>query len=225
MGIQADFFRDAYDLAFQISPIALTGGIASDIPGGAMPIAMLLGGLLGFVQGAITTGGLSMQDFPWRFIPQEGAQVISQSLGEYPFANRQIAANATIENPLNISYRMIDPVNTVGGYLTKLPMFTSLRESLNSHNNKGGTYTIIMPSLILKDCVLLDMVSSDSPGQQQQAAWTLNFRKPLISAQAGVQAFNGLMSILDSGGVASTGSWSGIATSIGNQASGLLGAL
>ncbi|MGC9216170.1 hypothetical protein [Acidithiobacillus sp.] len=225
MGAQADFFRGAYDLAFQVSPIALTGGIASEIPGGAIPIALLLGSLLGFVQGAITTGGLTLQDFPWRFIPQSGTQVLSQSLGEYPFANRQIAANATIENPLNITYKLINPVNTDGGYITKLPMFTSLRESLNTHNNSGGTYTIIMPSLILKDCVLLDMTDSTSGDKQQQIEWTMNFRKPLISIASGQQAFNGLMGIIENAGMATGSAWSGIATSIGNQASGLIGAL
>ena len=222
MGTQADFFRGAYDLAFQISPIALTGGLAASIPGGALPISALIGGLAGFVQGAVSNGGLSLQDFPWRFIPLPGTQVISQSIGEYPFANRQIAANATIENPLNISYKLINPVNDAGGYLTKLPIFTSLRESLNSHNNAGGTYTILMPSLILQNCVMLDMVDATSGGMQQQVEWTLNFRKPLISTQAGTQAFSGLMSILNSGQVATSPSWSGVTASIGNQFSGLV---
>ncbi len=225
MGIQADFFRGAYDLAFQISPIALTGGIASGIPGGAIPISLLLGGLAGLAQGMISNGGLSLQDFPWRFIPQTGTQVISQSLGEYPFANRQVAANATIENPLNISYKMINPVNTAGGFITKLPIFTSLRESLNTHNNTGGTYTIIMPSLILQNCILLDMSDCTEEGTQQQTEWMMNFRKPLISQQAGMQAFSGLMTMIKNGGVVTTPSWSGIATSVGNQFSSLVGAL
>jgi hypothetical protein len=84
MGLQSDFFRDAYDLAFQVSPIALTGGIASEIPGGAMPISLLLGGLGGLLQGVIGGAGFSVASFPWRFLPQAGTQVLSQSIGEYP---------------------------------------------------------------------------------------------------------------------------------------------
>lgn len=225
MGIQAEFFRDAYDLAFQVSPIALTGGIAESIPGGVLPISALIGGLAGFVQGAVSNGGLSMSDFPWRFIPQPGTQVLSQSLGEYPFANRHVAANATIENPLNITYVMVAPVNAAAGYITKLPIFTSLRESLNTHNNMGGTYTLIMPSLILPDCVLLDMTDSTSGGTQQQIEWTMNFRKPLISVSAATQSFNGLMKQLRQGSKNTAPSWSGIGSSIGSQVSGLVSAL
>jgi len=225
MGLQSDFFRDAYDLAFQVSPIALTGGIASEIPGGAMPISLLLGGLGGLLQGVIGGAGFSMASFPWRFIPQAGTQVLSQSIGEYPFADRRVAANATIENPLNITYKMIAPVQDAGGYLTKLPIFTSLQASLKQHNNAGGTYTIIMPSLIMTDCVMLEMVDATSGGKQQQIEWMMTFRKPLISIQAGDQAFSSLMNAINNGASVTSPSWSGVASSIGSQVSGLVGAL
>lgn len=225
MGAQSDFFRDAYDLTFQVSPIILTGGIASGIIGGMLPISLLLGGLAGLVQGAISNGGITMRDFPWRFLVQPGTQVISQSIGEYPFANRHVAANATIEQPLNISYKLINPVNNAGGYLTKLPLFTSLQSSLVAHNSSGGTYTLIMPSLILQNCVMLDMSDATAGGTQAQIQWIMNFRKPLISVQAGQQAFNGLMNILSQGQQSATGAWSGIEASVGSQVSNLVNAL
>ena len=218
MAFQSTFFRDSYDLAFQVSPIILTGGIASGIPGGMLPIIMLVGGLAGFAQGLLSSGGLSMQDFPARFIPTPGTTAILQSIGQYPFANRNIAANATIEMPKNIGFQMIAPVQDSGGYLTKLALFTSLQSALNNHNNNGGTYTLATPSMIFPDCVMLGMTdATQTSSKQQQIMWQLDFQQPLISLQSAQAAFNGLMGLLDSGAQVAAGSWSGIGSVIGSS--------
>ena len=218
MAFQSTFFRDSYDLAFQVSPIILTGGIASGIPGGMLPIIMLVGGLAGFAQGLLSNGGLSMQDFPARFIPTPGTTAILQSIGQYPFANRNIAANATIEMPKNIGFQMIAPVQDPGGYLTKLALFTSLQSALNNHNNNGGTYTLATPSMIFPDCVMLGMTDvTQTSSKQQQIMWQMDFQQPLISLQSAQAAFNGLMGLLDSGAQVGAGSWSGIGSVIGSS--------
>jgi hypothetical protein len=217
MAFQSTFFRDSYDLAFQVSPIILTGGIASGIPGGMLPIIMLAGGLTGFAQGLLSGGGLSMQDFPARFIPTPGTTAILQSIGQYPFANRQIAANATIEMPKNIGFQMIAPVQDFGGYLTKLALFTSLQSALNSHNNNGGTYTLATPSMLFPDCVMLGMTDvTQTSSKQQQIMWQMDFQQPLISEQSAQAAFNGLMGLINSGSQVASGSWSGIGSMVGS---------
>ena len=47
-------FRTAYNLAFQVSPIILNGGIASSTLGGVLPIIALTGQLAALAQGIAT---------------------------------------------------------------------------------------------------------------------------------------------------------------------------
>lgn len=218
----ADFARGTYDLGFQVSPVILTGGLASGIPGGMLPIMGLLGGMAGFAQGLLTTGALSMQDFPWRFVPIPGSTAIAQTAATYPFANRRIAANATVEQPKNVSLRMIAPVNQAGGFITKLPLFTSLQSSLSQHNNTGGTYIVVTPSLIYPNCLLLNVsdVTPDGSGQKQ-TMWQWDFVQPLISQQQATGALNGLMNMISGGSKFTNPSWSGVGSSINTGIAGV----
>lgn len=199
----ADAARDAYDLAFQVSPIFLTGGVASGVLGGTLPIIATLGDLAGSIQG-LASGGANLQAFPIRFLPMPGTQAISQAIGQYPFATRYVAANATIELPRRIVYKMISPISMTGGYLTKLAIFSSLQSTLDNHNNSGGTYTIITPSLIFTDCVMLNMVDNAvshhrGEAKQQQIEWMLVFEQPLISEQDTSAALSSLMGKISAG--------------------------
>ncbi len=202
MGYGADAARAAYDLAFQVSPIVLNRGIVANSLGGMLPIIGLTGQLAAFAQGAVTNG-FSLGDFYARFIPIPGSSVISNAVGTYPFANQQVAGNAIIEQPLAISLEMIAPVNTTGGYLTKLAIFTALRNSLQSHNQAGGTYHIATPAFIYTDCVMTGMVDiTDGDTRQQQVRWQLDFVKPLISkseANTIAGAYNAKMQALMNG--------------------------
>lgn len=181
MSIGADAARASYDLAFQVTPIILNQGLASQSLGGMLPIIGLTGQLAAFAQGVITNG-LSLNDFYARFVPIPGATVLSNAVGTYPFANQQVAGNAYIEQPLNISLEMIAPVNTTGGYLTKLAIFTALRNALAAHIQAGGTFHIATPSYIYRD-VLMTAMTDITPGdtRQQQVRWQLDFIKPLVS--------------------------------------------
>lgn len=213
--------RDAYDLFFQVSPITLTGGLAGAVPGGMLPIVATLGGLGGLAQGIISglaTGqGVGLQDFPWRFIPIPGAQAVYQTAATYPFANSSIAANATVHQPKSFSMRMIWPVNQLAGMPTKLALFSSLKNTLESHNESGGTYTVALPAMLMTDCLLLNLSdATPDDSKQKQIIWQWDFFQPLISQRQAAGALSGLMSILSGGSVGTSSSWSGIEQSIGN---------
>lgn len=215
----------AYDLAFQVSPIILVGGIASNTLGGMLPIIALTGQIASFVQGAASSGGLSADDFFARFVPVPGSTLISQQVAQYPFANQTVAANATIQNPLAISLRMIAPVKDTAGYLTKTAIFTSLQSSLVAHNAAGGTYTIATPAYIYTNCLLLDVTDVTGGGtKQQQIEYQWSFVQPLITQQQASAAYSSLMSKLTSGAqvtettTAGTSIWSNAQVAVGSAA-------
>lgn len=200
MSTQSTAFRDTYDLAFQVSPIILTGGLASAIPGKALPIIALLGQIAAFGQGALSNG-LGLDDFYCRYLPMAGATAINNSVGTYPFADQHVAGNAYVEEPLNISLLMIVPVKDAGGYLSKLPLFTALKTSLKKHIEMGGTFAVATPSMLYEHCLLMTMtdVTGDDT-QQQQIHWQIDFEQPLITKGQATNAVNGLMDVYKNGG-------------------------
>ncbi|NDU92756.1 MAG: hypothetical protein G3I10_09165 [Ferrovum sp.] len=219
---QSAAFRDTYDTAFQVSPIILNNGIAAGTLGGMLPIIGLVGQLAGFAQGLLTNG-FSMSDFFARFTPVPGSTVISNSVGMYPFANQQVAANAIIEQPLTISLLMNAPVKDAGGYFTKLAIFTALRNSLKSHNEQGGTYHIATPSFVYTNCVMTAMTDvTQGDTKQQQILWQLDFIKPLITLEDASIAYSSLISKLMSGSPVTSPSWSGAAAAVNSPMQGAL---
>ena len=69
----AKITRTAYDLAFQISPIFLVGGIVNGIPGGVLPIILLPGFIIGEAQGALSNLSLGSGDAFAEFLPTPGS--------------------------------------------------------------------------------------------------------------------------------------------------------
>ncbi|MHB8388150.1 MAG: hypothetical protein ACYDBH_01055 [Acidobacteriaceae bacterium] len=188
-----------------------------------MPIIALTGQLAGFVQGALSSGRLSANDFFARFVPMAGGTTVAQAVGMYPFANQQVAANATIQEPVNISLRMIAPVKDTGGYLTKLAILSALSTSLSQHNNAGGTYIVATPANIYNPCLLLNVIDITGDQKQQQIEWQFNFIQPLISQQSATQAYNGLMSKFASGQqISASPAWSGPDAASGGPVQGAI---
>ncbi len=228
-----------YDLAFQISPIILQGGIAASVQGKMIPISSLIGGLSSpSASGAIATANahpgqlvtVGAYEPLVRFLPAPGSTLISQAIGGYPFANQVVAANATMQQPLNVSLLMIAPVNQAGGYLSKLHVFTALQNALQQHNAAEGTYIVATPAFIYTDMILLQMVDVspeigiDSP--QAQIHYQLDFSKPVLTKQDAQRVQNNTMSKISSGGQISSLSWSGQlssnpATETGNAAAAI----
>lgn len=205
MSILNSAFRDSYRLAFQISPIILTGGTV-----GLMPIIGLSSQVLALAQGALS-GSIGLEDFYAEYLPVPGGTVINNTIATYPFANQSVAANAIIQQPKNISMLMIAPVRDKGGYLTKLAIFTALQTALENHNNAGGTYTVMTPSYIYTDCIMTtmtDVTSGDT--KQKQVQWQIDFVKPLVSLNDAANAQNALMSKLSGGQVVTSSATSGV---------------
>lgn len=219
--------RDLWRLSFEISPIILTDGIASAIPGSMLPIVAITQAsnfVLGLLSGSLD---LNPDDFFAHFYPVPGASLISNQIGMYPFANQTVAANAIIAQPLNISMEMLCPANQTGGYLSKLLTVTALKQVLDQHNQSGGTYTIATPSYLYTNCVLLNLRDvSSGESKQTQTKWQWDFLQPLISQANADQVYSSLMSKI-AGGLPQTGtpSWSGLASSVGSTVSGAASSL
>lgn len=215
----ADGYRSQYDLAFQISPIILKGGIASNVQGGLLPITSLTG-----------RADQPSKVFA-RYVPLPGSTLISQSVGMYPFANQAIAANATIQQPLTISLAMIAPVNQPGGYLSKLQAFSALQAALAKHNAAGGTYIVATPAFVYMD-VLLTAMTDISPeieeegSKQLQIQYQLDFIQPIVTQAEAAAAQSALMQKITNGSqITGTPSWSGNQASSPANQPGLTGAL
>lgn len=185
-----------YENAYEISPILLVGGIAANAQGGILPITQFLGA---------PGGGGS-----FRFVPIPGGSLISNAIGTYPFANQQVAANAIIQQPLNISLLMYAPVREEeGGYASKLSLFTSLQNTLQAHNNAGGSYNVVTPAFIYQGCLLAglqDVTSGET--KQKQVHWQWDFTAPLITQQQADQAYNSLMGKVAAGQQVTSPNWS-----------------
>ena len=211
----------AFKLSFQLAPIILTGGVASAIPGGMLPLLSITEAL-SFTDGLLSGGDdLDLDDFFANFHPVPGATMIDQEIGKYPFANQAVAANAVIRQPLVISMRMICPAAGDAGYAVKAATMLALQSVLASHNGSGGTYTIATPSYFYTNCVMRRMVDvSRTDDLQAQNTWQLDFEQPLLTLQDAQQAQNNLMSQISSGTpISGVPSWTGLSPTVGNPAS------
>jgi hypothetical protein len=206
-------FRSGFTVAFQISPILLTGGIASEIPGQTLPIAVLTEGVSALA-GLLTGGGLptSLSAFFAQFTVIPGSQLISQQIGHYPFANQAVAANAVITNPLTVSVRMDCPANATGQYATKLATLTALQAALSAHNASGGLYTVATPGFIYPNLIMTALTDISGAGSNQvQYQYQFDFEQPLVTLNAAQQVYSNLLNKIASGTqISGTPSWSGL---------------
>lgn len=207
----------AYKLTFQLSPIIMTGGIASLIPGGMLPLVSISQAIdftFGLLSGSSDT---DLDNFFANYQPLPGATLIDNQIGMYPFANQAVAANAIIAQPLKVSLMMIAPARDSGGYATKLATMMAMQSSFSQHNAQGGLYTVCTPSFFYTDCIMTGMIDV-TPGasKQVQMAWRFDFVKPLVTLAQAAEAQGTLMSKI-SGGTAFDGppSWSGLGTTVG----------
>lgn len=207
----------AWQLAFQSAPIVLSGGLAELVPGGYLPLIAITEGL-GIAGGLLGANGLpsSQNQFFAQFEPLPGTTLIANQLGQYPFANQAVAANAIIQSPLTVSMLMKAPVNTAGGYWNKIAQFTAIKATLDKHSALGGVYLVITPSYAFQNAILLGLTDvTDGEGRQKQIEWQWDFQVPLITQSEAATALNSLLSRLNGGAQVTTASWSGVASSIG----------
>ena len=191
--------QNLFKLAFEISPIILTGGIAR-LSGNYLPIVAITevsNFTLGLLQG---TNPVNLDNFFAHFKPISGSTLIDNEVGDYPFANQSVAANAIIARPKKVSMLMQCPANRAGGYTSKLATFLTLKEVLDSHNQSGGTYIVVTPAYIYTDCIMTTMIDvSGGETKQAQYAYQFDFVKPLITLNQTQEVLNTLMQKLNNG--------------------------
>ena len=193
--------RTIFQLGYEVSPIILTQGIASAIPGQMLPIIAITQAA-NLALGVTTNGQIDINpdDFFARFQPVSGGTLIENQIGQYPFANQIVAANAIIAQPINVSIEMICPARAQGAYISKLVTMTALKMILDQHIAMGGTFIVATPAQIYVNCLLLrlkDVTPSDL--KQKQAVWQWDFYKPLITESAAISVANSKMGSLANG--------------------------
>lgn len=207
-----------YKLGMEGSPIILTGGVATLIPGQMLPIiaitegANLLDGLLSGMSVA------NLDDLLCHYNFNPGTDLVKNEVATYPFANQQVAANSIIAQPKRVSYTMICPVRDKGAVFFKLAAITALRLVLEAHNAAGGLYTCVTPSNIYTNCLMVSVTNNDGGDtQQQQYQWQIEFMQPLITPAQAASAQNSLMAKLTGQTQVTSPSSSGAATVTANS--------
>lgn len=214
----------AFKIAYELSPIYLTGGIAANMPGGSLPILTVLQ-VASFSAGVLQNAGgidttTDTDQFFAHFKPLPGAELIVQDIAHYPFANQAVAANATIQKPLRIGLRMTAPASPTVPYSTKLSIMTALQNQLVAHNAAGGTYTVFTPSFYYTDCLLESLAQEGEEGEQSQVSWRWIFEQPLLTLQSAQAAQNNLMAKFTSGAqITGQPAYSGLAPTVGTPSS------
>jgi hypothetical protein len=205
-GTTLDTFSN-FQLTYEISPIYLTGGIAGKGPGGITSLLSLVN----------YASGSSMDDLFAHFMPVPGSTLVENEFSQYPFANQEIAANAMIAQPLNISMHMICPVRPKMSWRTKNQILVSLKMKLDQHNRSAGTYTVLTPSSFYTSCLLKSLRDVSGTSGQVQHTWQFDFVRPLLTVEEAESVKNNLMSKLDSGAqiTAPQAQWSTPGASVG----------
>ena len=207
----------SFKLTYELCPIVLTGGVAGALPGGMLPI-ISLSDALNFVSGLLGGGpSLNFDNAFAHFTPLPGGTLIDNAIGNYPFANQQVAANAIIANPLRISLLMTCPAREDnGGYNAKLSTIMGMVQTFQQHNTSGGTYTVMTPANVYDNCIMVGMHDASSGQTKQvQMAYQLDFVKPLITLQDAETAQNSMMSAITSG-AQTDGGLSGLQSTVGS---------
>jgi hypothetical protein len=185
-------------LRYQVSPIILTGGVASSLSPSMISLISL------FSSGTPLDLPYDINDLDNAFgafnvVP--GGQLILQQIGKYPFANQWVAANAVIREPLTLSVLMDTPMRQKGnGWDYKLHIFTMLKATLEKHNNIGGTYTVVTPACVYENLIMTALTDvSRAQNSLPQNAWRFDFEQPLVTLSGATGALSSLNSKLTQG--------------------------
>lgn len=186
-------------LSYQVCPIILSGGAASQVPGGMIAMLQLFSG-----SGANNLGlpfdiG-DLDDAFGAFNVLPGGTLVNQQIAKYPFANQSVAANATIREPLTLSVIMDAPMRGIQPWAMKQAIMTGLKATLDNHNNLGGTYTVMTPAYMYTNLIMVSLTdNSRGNNSLPQNAWRFDFEKPLVALADLMGAQNNLMSKITNG--------------------------
>lgn len=191
--------RNAYALAYQISPILFTGGIASQVPGGVLPIVAITQGTSAAISAVQNTGNLiapistDLLEYFAHFEPVAGSTLIVNDIARYPFLNQSVAANAIITMPNTLSMLMKAPPKGELGYVSRLMTFTALKSLLDAHIQAGGTFTVATPAYLYQGLILKGLTDVTPPigdNKQVQMLYRWDFEQPLLTQSAVTGSYN-----------------------------------
>lgn len=194
-----------YQLLYQISPIFLQNGIATNnITGNMLPLLNILDPNAFVSSSAFgatpTVSDWTLEDAFAIFQPAPGGSLIQQSIGEFPYANLNVAANAVLRNPINVSMIMVTPMKQKGSWTVKMNKMTALKQTLDNHNNAGGTYVVFTPAFIYQDMLMLSLTDiSTTQSALPQNAWKWDFTRPLVQLAELANAQSNMTSKLTGG--------------------------
>src|SRR5277367_5178963 len=214
-------------LQYQISPIFLVGGYASNLAGGMLPIISLLNPEA--FDNSANAGSLDnwqLEDAFAIFSPVVGGSLVTQTIAKYPFANVSVAANAIIREPINISLVMATPMKSPQAWENKLNIMTGLKNTLDLHNNAGGTYVVCTPAFMYQNALMIDLVDvSIASSPVPQNAWRWDFEIPLVTLADAAGALSNLMQLITvgvntTGAITSPATVAGATPTTGNAGAG-----
>lgn len=179
-----------WSLSYEINPIILTGGIATNLPGGQLSIGDLTG-----------ANDEALGDPPGiRFKVMPQGTLLENEAATYTFANQATAANAIVFKGLRISLLMIAPAQTPGGYDGKLQIFSNLIQPLTQHIGMGGLFTVATPAMVYDSSLLLSIRDVTGPDEKQpQVQYQWDFYQPLVTLAQATAAMNNLYSKMANG--------------------------
>ncbi len=182
--------QTAFQLAYEISPILLTGGVL----GSVLPVPITA------ITEALDIPGIESQEFFAHFKPLPGSTLQDWGVAEYPFANMTVAANAIVQNPLKISLLMVCPAQNDGGYILKQAQLTLLQSVIQNHIQSAGTFTVITPAYTYTNCLLTGLRDVTNPSDKQvQFMYQWDFVQPLITSSGALSVLSNLMQKVTNG--------------------------
>jgi len=208
-------------LSYELSPIIFCNGIASQAPGGVLPIISITEAD-SFPSGILGAGGpIDVNDYFAHFLPAPGATLGENQIGEYSFANQAVAGNALIAQPLYVSMIMVCPARGADGFAVAKAKMTALVSAMAQHDAMGGTYTVVTPKYDYTNLVRLRMPdASTAQTHQAQNTYQIDFKAPLLTLEQAQQAQSSLMAKLGNGAmIQGQPTWSGTSPTVGQTGS------
>lgn len=191
--------------SFSLCPIYLVGGVAGQgqlgisevlrpLASGGVGSASGLTAGTSTASGSATTssdalGGYAYDNFGI-FSVLPGGSLMDIENAKYPLANQTYASNASITQPLKISFEMLVPASEDIPFSLKRSIMTALKSVLDQHTSLGGYYTAYTPAYIYNNLLLTSLIdgSEDERGGQPQTRWIWDFEQPLLTVQQGQAA-------------------------------------
>lgn len=135
-----------------------------------------------------------------QYRPLPGATLVEYQASTFPFANQAIAANAIIQQPVNLSMLMLCPVQSGSTWAQKTATMNSLVQAIKQHINLGGLFNAVTPALTYVSGILLRVRDvSQGETKQPQYAYQWDFYFPLITLDQAQVVLNTLLNKLSTG--------------------------